>query len=274
MSKGNNLIIPASRPTAPALAAAYFFYAAVLLRTPSIEALQPILPVYMGLEILYLALFTLVLWLPPRNVWIRRLYIVFQSLLVLGLLIQHTGFDFIINLFVLLSYQAALIFKGRERWAWVIVEILLICIPLMVAQGPVHGLAVSLLSMAIGIVFPAYAVVMEEIGLSQGKRELLLAELRKTNQQLTVYAGQVEELSIIQERNRLARELHDSVSQTLFGISLHSSAARLLIESEPEQLRSQLEQLQSLTRDALAEMRSLIADMRPKQNNSTSSTTP
>lgn len=257
---------PPSRPTAAALAAAYFFYAAVLLRTPSIGAIRPFLPAYMALEILYLVLFTLVLWRPPRRQITRHLYFVFQSLLVLFLLILHPGFDFIINLFVLLSYQVALIFEGRERWSWVVVQILLICLPLMVFQGPAQGLAVSLLSMAVGVVFPAYAVVTQEIDFSRGKQEQMLAELQETNRQLTAYANQVEELSAVQERNRLARELHDSVSQTVFSIGLHSRAARILLERDPERLRSQLEQLQALTQDALVEMRSLITDLRPQEN--------
>jgi signal transduction histidine kinase len=256
--------LPASRPTATALAAAYFFYAAVLLRTPSIGAIRPFLPAYMALELLYLILFTLVLWRPPHRRLIRHLYFVFQSLLVLFLLILHPGFDFIINLFVLLSYQAALVFAGRERWGWVVIQILLIGVPLMISLGPAQGLAVSLLSMAVGIVFPAYAVVTQEIELSRGKRELLLAELQESNLQLTAYAGQVEELSAVQERYRLARELHDSVSQTMFSIALHSRATRILLERDPERLRPQLEQLQVLTQEALAEMRSLIAELRPQ----------
>ncbi len=266
MSQGKTKPLPISRPTPTALAAVYFFYAAVLLRTPSIDAIRPFLSAYLALEILYLVLFTLVLWRPPRNQLVRHLYFVFQSLLVLFLLTLHPSFDFIINLFVLLSYQAALICKGRERWGWVIVQILLTGIPLMVFLGPAQGLAVSLLSMAVGVVFPAYAIVTQEIDLNRWQREQMLVELQKTNQQLTAYASQVEELSTIQERSRLARELHDSVSQTMFSISLNSRAARILLEREPGRLKPQLETLQALTQDALAQMRSLISDLRPPEN--------
>jgi signal transduction histidine kinase len=85
---------------------------------------------------------------------------------------------------------------------------------------------------------------------------------------LTVYTSQVEELSTIQERNRLVRELHDSVSQTIFSISLHSHSARLMQERDSEHLRSQLEQLRSLTESSLEEMRGLIASLRPEKNSS------
>jgi signal transduction histidine kinase len=73
------------------------------------------------------------------------------------------------------------------------------------------------------------------------------------------------ELSTIEERKRLARELHDSVTQTLFSIGLTAEAASALVEAEPERARAELETLQELTRTALDEMRSLIFELRPAE---------
>ena len=68
----------------------------------------------------------------------------------------------------------------------------------------------------------------------------------------------MEELAAVHERNRLARELHDSVSQTLFSMTLTAEAARLLLDRDPSRVAAQPDRLQTLARDALAEMRSLI----------------
>ena len=114
----------------------------------------------------------------------------------------------------------------------------------------------------------------QEIEAGQHKRQALLVELQEANRQLSDYASQVEELSTIQERNRLARELHDSVSQTMFSIGLHSRSARILLERDPDRLRPQLEQLQTLAQNALAGMRSLIADLRPQDNEGGKQPTP
>jgi signal transduction histidine kinase len=83
---------------------------------------------------------------------------------------------------------------------------------------------------------------------------------------LQSYAGQVEELAAVEERNRLARELHDSVSQTIFSITLNTRAAQILLERNPAGVKPQLEQLQKLTQNALVQMRSLIAQLRPKSD--------
>jgi signal transduction histidine kinase len=73
------------------------------------------------------------------------------------------------------------------------------------------------------------------------------------------------ELSVIEERNRLARDLHDSVTQTLFSVVLNAEAAVTMICREPAQAQPQLERVRDLARDALQEMRSLIFELRPAE---------
>jgi signal transduction histidine kinase len=71
------------------------------------------------------------------------------------------------------------------------------------------------------------------------------------------------ELSILSERNRLALELHDVVSQKLFSLNLAAEAAATLLDREPEKARPQLDRVRDLAREALAELRSLILGLRP-----------
>jgi signal transduction histidine kinase len=71
------------------------------------------------------------------------------------------------------------------------------------------------------------------------------------------------ELSILSERNRLALELHDVVSQTLFSLNLSADAAATLLDRDPASARDHLERVRALARQALAELRSLILGLRP-----------
>jgi signal transduction histidine kinase len=71
------------------------------------------------------------------------------------------------------------------------------------------------------------------------------------------------ELSIVEERNRLARELHDSVSQKLFGLVLTAEAAATLLDRDPGAAGEQLARLGSLAQEALGELRELIFELRP-----------
>jgi signal transduction histidine kinase len=71
------------------------------------------------------------------------------------------------------------------------------------------------------------------------------------------------ELSIVEERNRLARELHDSVSQKLFGLVLSADAARTLLDRDPGEARTELERLRALAQETMEELRSLVFELRP-----------
>ncbi len=74
---------------------------------------------------------------------------------------------------------------------------------------------------------------------------------------------QAGELAAGEERAHLARELHDSVTQALFSMTLVSRSVEMLLEKDPDGARDQLAQLRDLQREALAEMRALIFELRP-----------
>jgi signal transduction histidine kinase len=76
---------------------------------------------------------------------------------------------------------------------------------------------------------------------------------------------QVEQAAITAERHRIARDLHDSVTQTLFSASLVAKVLPRLWERNPDEGRHQLEELQQLTSGALAEMRILLLELRPSR---------
>jgi signal transduction histidine kinase len=71
------------------------------------------------------------------------------------------------------------------------------------------------------------------------------------------------ELNIVEERNRLARELHDAVSQKLFGLVLNAESAATLLERDRDAAGEQIERLGALAQEALEELRGLIFELRP-----------
>jgi signal transduction histidine kinase len=71
------------------------------------------------------------------------------------------------------------------------------------------------------------------------------------------------ELTVIEERNRLARDLHDSIVQTLFSLSLRAEAAANVARSDPDRSASELEIVRELASDALRQLRSIVFELRP-----------
>jgi signal transduction histidine kinase len=76
---------------------------------------------------------------------------------------------------------------------------------------------------------------------------------------------QSRELSVLSERNRLALELHDAVSQKLFSLVLSAESAATLVGRDAEGAGKQLERVQALAQEALEELRALIFELRPPE---------
>jgi signal transduction histidine kinase len=74
---------------------------------------------------------------------------------------------------------------------------------------------------------------------------------------------QAQQAATLEERQRLARELHDAVTQTLFSASIIADVLPRLWQMEPEEAQRRLRELRELTRGALAEMRTLLLELRP-----------
>jgi len=102
----------------------------------------------------------------------------------------------------------------------------------------------------------AYADTIE--ALSQLNRELESRVEQRTTQ---VLDGQ-RALAAFEERQRLARDLHDSVTQSLFSINLSARALRNLVHRNPESVIAGLNELEETAQQALREMRTLLAQLR------------
>ncbi len=75
---------------------------------------------------------------------------------------------------------------------------------------------------------------------------------------------QAQTFAVVMERQRLARELHDSVSQALSGVALGARTARTLLDRDPGQVAKPLDYVLSLAEAGLNEMRALIFNLRPE----------
>ena len=204
--------------------------------------------------------------LSARLRWFRLLYFPLQTALVLALANLRPILDYTNTLYIPLSAQALHVVPRRAALAWMILFAALFSATLILGVGWAAGLAQSLLILAGGGFLVSYDLLYSRTQADQAESQALLAELEQAHQTLQEYAAQAEELAAARERNRLARELHDSVSQVIFSVTLTSQAARLLLERDPERVPEQLDRLQNMTGSALGQLRSLIAQLRPPQN--------
>ncbi len=253
------------KPSKIILAALYLVFAAVVARTLTYPDISSLLPRYVQLEATYIGLYTAVFFVPRRAQWLLQLYLTGQCALVLSILSLYPEFDFVIVLFLLLCYQAMLFFDRPRRSLWIGFLVMITGGSLIYFLGLLRGLALSLTTMAAEIIIAAFGTVIEETEAARARSQILLDELKESHRQLELQSSQVEELAAMQERSRVARTLHDTVSQIIFSVSLTARAAEYLLTKDPGRVPAELERLQVMTSEALSQLRSLITQLRPQK---------
>jgi signal transduction histidine kinase len=103
----------------------------------------------------------------------------------------------------------------------------------------------------------SFALLIERTERARRENQRLFGELQEAYRGLKDYTAQAEALAAAEERQRLVRELHDSLTQTLFSMNLAVQAAQLAAEQDSSQVVEHLRRLQILSRSAASEVQSL-----------------
>jgi signal transduction histidine kinase len=245
--------------------AAGFNFGAVFLRS---------ILVYGGSSELFLVLGVLLFWLvlfvgepAISNKWSRYFpfYLILQTGLIFILLGMPDSADFFAALFVIPSMQIMQRLSSK-KWiwgGWIGLCALATTLLLLKSNGN-QAIALVLIYTAGNVFYGFYAKATRQAQITRAENLALARELQEANQKLQAYAAQMEQLVIARERNRLARDLHDSVTQTVFSMNLTTQSALLLLEREPVRVAAQLDRLSQLARNALSEMQLLISELKPE----------
>ncbi|HLO33594.1 MAG TPA: PAS domain S-box protein [Anaerolineales bacterium] len=141
----------------------------------------------------------------------------------------------------LLDDGAAALLKGMQSWMWV---------PLAVKNRIIGGVGVAHEEQ--DYFTPHHADLALSVA-NQAAITLVNAELYR----------HAQALAVLEERQRLARNLHDAINQSLFSAGLIAEVLPRLWDRDQAEARRSLEDLRKLTRGAMAEMRALLAELRP-----------
>jgi signal transduction histidine kinase len=211
-----------------------------------------------------LALFGICFFVPPLKkipYWGLQASIALETALVAALLFFDPGWSVFPILFFLMGPQVMVWFSPRIGLAWVGVFTLVTAVIFLTGRGLV-GL-VSLLPYFAGYVFFAnFGWVSVQATRAQRRSAQLLAELQEAHRQLQDYASRVEELTIAQERNRIAREMHDALGHRLTIASVQLEGAQRLVHSDPDRAGQILGTVREQVREGLKELRRTVAMLR------------
>jgi NarL family two-component system sensor histidine kinase YdfH len=237
-------------------------YVVVLVTIPSLR--QPLtLVVFTLLVALHVVLHWLTLKIAKRASWMNW-YILVQGILFFAIAMLSGSPNMIFPLFAGLIGEAigtlGLTRRGILAASYYLV-LLILCFllrfNLKVSGWLIVGTAAIVFSTVI------YVVLYKRQVDARAQTQTLLLDLETANRQLAEYAARVEELTTTAERQRMARELHDTLSQGLAGLILQLEAVEAhLIGSRPERALRIIQEAKSGARETLAESRQAIADLR------------
>lgn len=165
-------------------------------------------------------------------------------------------------------------FLTDRKNAWWAAPISLVAMPvayfLILHRGMGVGDLFSIILNA--VLFFAIGLSLQRVVTFNEKTEKLLAEnqrqyhlIHEQNNALEQYANQIEQLTLLEERNRMARELHDTVGHTFTSVIMGMDAVSYLIEAAPDKAKEKLDVLRGVTRNGLEEVRRSIHQMVPKE---------
>ncbi len=180
------------------------------------------------------------------------------------MLVVPGGMGYIPILFVILIAQTFFGFQPREAVLWTLGYAALVGV-LLVITTPLFSAVMSMFIYGGAFTFFAAVTTMfKREQITRAQSEQLLKELETAHAQLREYAARVEQLAVAEERNRLAREIHDSLGHHLTLLSVQLQAAARLIPLDAPRAAEQIEKARGVAAEALSDVRQSVSALRAK----------
>lgn len=149
------------------------------------------------------------------------------------------------------------------RWLIYVLSLLGVAVPLYLRYGSWQAPFYFVLTYFTAFVFViAFVRLTESAERAQRQAEALAGELADANNRLSAFAVQAEELATTQERNRLAREIHDNLGHYLTVVHVQINAARALLNQDPARADAALDKAARLSQEGLAAVRQSVSALR------------
>jgi signal transduction histidine kinase len=204
-------------------------------------------------------------WITKRFGWYPVAYLIIQSALATYTFLIPPRFDFLPILLISLTLKAVTTYGYPLGYYWIVFFTLALVFPLMDAwDGAIEGYLMIVLYVALYLLTGSFALQLRKVEISRKENERILRKLLATHRELEDYKAQIEDHSAARTRNQMAQELHDSVTQTIFTVSLAAQTAAIKYQKDPESAKEQIDRTIELAGAASDEITDLVSLFRPR----------
>jgi signal transduction histidine kinase len=215
--------------------------------------------------VILLAMIALVQIRTPKRespAWQVYAYLAVHGLLVAALMFLQPGWTMYPVLYMTSIVWAILALPPRQGVYWIAVCTLVTAASFVVGINLSEGLIALFLYGVLYSFIGGFAGALVRADAARRQTQTLLAELQAAHQQLQDYALRTEEMAVVEERNRLAREMHDTLGHRLTVASVQLEAAERLCPTDSERAASLVGTVREQVREALGELRATVATLR------------
>lgn len=202
--------------------------------------------------------------------WAEMLFFLVQCGLIFGVgLTLGVGGSWLMG--IPLAGFAVEMLEPERRWAVYIGVVACAVLPLGLREGNWISALVNSVTTGTAVIFVAiFAQMRLNEQKARERAEQLTLELERANTQLAAYATQAEELAMTQERNRVAREIHDNLGHTLTIVNVQIEAAKAVMGSDPGRALDAMKKAQNLAQEGLIRVRESVSALRESPVNNRS----
>ncbi len=247
-------------------AAAYLTWLGILVATlPELSGApnQAFVLALFGLFFVGLSVFAFL----EERPYLVHLYLLFQMIIAMIISTQvpvRAAAGISTFLFVL-SAQSMLFLPLVPGLVWILIFIVVTWLAGSLTAAVIH--ANEFVAILGGyLFFGTFGAGLRQANEARQRSQQLLAELQEAHEQLKAYTSQAQQLAVAEERNRLAREMHDALGHRLTVAVVQLEGAQRLIPTNPARSASMIEAMRAQLKQALTELRQTVSTLRSAEN--------
>ncbi len=195
---------------------------------------------------------------------VENVRLALMTIITLGLIALDVNFTALIILYFILSARSLFIFPDWVGYLWILIFGIITTITITLFTWPVwqYGLLNGLGSTCGYFFMGSAANAQRRAELANSESRRLLGELQMAHRQLQVYADRVEQLAVAEERNRLSREMHDTLGHRLTVAAVQLEGAQKLVSRDAAKAEKMIATVHEQVLEGLSELRRTVAALR------------
>ena len=200
-----------------------------------------------------------------KHRYINLIFLIIK-IIIIYITVEYYGYGLNTFLYLIIPFEAY--FTTREDIGVIssLLIILLVFVNHKFGESLLEEISLAWTFISLNLLFLILAMFLMRDYQNDQQKSNLLEKLQQSHRLLEEYARNVAKMTIFEERNRIAREIHDSLGHYLTGVNLQLDRASIYLNRDPEEVKEALQAAKLASTEALKDVRSSVSMLRNEDN--------